>query len=69
MPETLRPPEIDRQHQSTNTDEGERDEIAEVDQASIPAFAEEIQQRGEEVAASGEAAQEKVSDDQPAPVR
>jgi len=55
--------------ESTHADEGERDEIAEVDQASIPAFAKEIQQRGEEVAAGGEAPEEKVREDQPAPVR
>ena len=69
VPEALRPPEIDGQHEPTEADEGERDEIAEVDQTSIPALAEEIHQRREEVAACGETAQEKVRDDQPAPLR
>jgi hypothetical protein len=69
VPEPLRAPEINGQDEPAEAHDRERDEIAEADERAIPLRAEASHQRGQEVAASGEPAQEEVGDDEPSPLR
>ena len=64
----LRPSEIDGEEKPAHADGRESDQIRKADEGSILALPKEIHQGGEEVAAAGETTQEKVGDDQPAPV-
>src|SRR5262249_30772040 len=68
VPEPLRPLQIDDEKHRAQDDERKRDAIADMRQGTILFMAEQFDERAEEVTSRGDAAEEEVEDDPPAPI-
>src|SRR5262249_12887352 len=67
VPETLRPIQINCQQHAADDNQGKRDPITEPSEQLVFFESEQFDQRGDEIAASRDAAEEEVADDPPTP--